>query len=124
LIARLGPSRPLDHLAKSTYIAPMERGRVLSIIREHTDELRAAGVLRLSLFGSVARDEATEESDVDVVVRLEDSIMKSGFGYFGAMEGVRLKLQEIIGRPVDVVSEPINKERLAREIERDRAVAF
>jgi predicted nucleotidyltransferase len=102
----------------------MERDRGLSIIREHTDELRAAGVLRLSLFGSVARDEATAESDVDVVVHLEDAIMKSGFGYFGAMEDVRLKLQEIIGRPVDVVSEPISKNRLAREIERDRQVAF
>jgi predicted nucleotidyltransferase len=84
----------------------------------------AAGVLRLSLFGSVARDEATAESDVDVVVHLKDAIMKSGFGYFGAMEDVRLKLQEIIGRPVDVVSEPISKNRLAREIERDRQVAF
>jgi len=102
----------------------MEKEIVLSIIRQHTAELKAAGVMKLSLFGSVARGEATHESDVDVVIRLEDAIMKSGFGYFGAMENVRLKLEEIIGRPVDVISEPIEKERLAREIERDRQVAF
>ena len=102
----------------------MDREQLLSTIRSHKDELRAAGVLKLSLFGSVARGDATEESDIDVLVKLEDSILHSGFGYFGAIERLREKLEAITGRPVDVIAEPIVKRRLAREIERDRQVAF
>lgn len=102
----------------------MDRDEIISLLREHQDELHAAGVVRLSLFGSVARNEATAESDIDVVVRMTDAVMHSGFGYFGAIEELREKLQTMTGRSVDIVSEPVRKERLAREIERDRQVAF
>jgi predicted nucleotidyltransferase len=102
----------------------MNKDEVISTIKRHEDELRAAGVLKLSLFGSIARGEATEESDIDVAVLLEDSIMHSGLGYFGVMGHVKERLEEITGRPVDIISEPILKERLAREVERDRQVAF
>ncbi len=102
----------------------MDKDQVIAIMRKHEDELRAAGVVRLSLFGSVARGEATEESDIDVVVQLEDDILRSGFGYFGAIGRLQERLAEITGRPVDVISEPIGRPRLTREIERDRQVAF
>ena len=49
----------------------MTRDRALTILREHEAELRAKGVAHLRLFGSVARDEATELSDVDVLVDFE-----------------------------------------------------
>ena len=119
---RLG--RYLDQIANLAYIADMDKDQVIAIIRKHEDELRAAGVVRLSLFGSVARGEATEESDIDVVVQLEDDILRSGFGYFGAIGRLQERLAEITGRPVDVISEPIGRPRLTREIERDRQVAF
>jgi|SRR4051794_2947195 predicted nucleotidyltransferase len=102
----------------------MTKDDVISSIREHEDELRAAGVIALSLFGSVARDEATDKSDIDIAVSLEDGIMHSGLGYFGVMGHVKERLEEITGRSVDIVSEPIQKPRLAREIERDRQIAF
>lgn len=94
------------------------------MIKAQEDALRAEGVLGLSLFGSVARGEATEESDVDVIVRLHDDILHSGSGYFSAIERLRERLEDITGRPVDIVSEPISKPRLLKEIERDRQVAF
>ncbi len=52
----------------------MTRSETLEILRSHMDELRAIGVVSLSLFGSVARDEAGETSDVDLVVELRRPI--------------------------------------------------
>lgn len=45
----------------------MERERILGILREHEQELKAAGLLHLRLFGSVARGDNTPDSDVDLL---------------------------------------------------------
>lgn len=45
----------------------MERERVLTILRAHEAELKAAGLLHLRLFGSVARGDDGPESDVDLI---------------------------------------------------------
>ena len=51
----------------------MRRDEVIQILQSHRDELkREFGVRSLALFGSVARDEATETSDVDVLVEFDD----------------------------------------------------
>lgn len=44
---------------------------VIATLRAHEAELRAAGVKRLSLFGSVARGDAGPDSDVDLVAELD-----------------------------------------------------
>ncbi len=46
----------------------MDRATALSILRKHQAEFEASGVAHLRLFGSFARDQATESSDVDVLV--------------------------------------------------------
>lgn len=102
----------------------MTKEEIIARLLEHRRELEEAGVEHLSLFGSVARDEATPDSDVDVVVTLADPIILSGFGYFSTLSKLQERLEAITGKSVDIVSEPIQKERLAREIERDRFVAF
>ena len=57
----------------------MKRDEVLKILADHRDELRQQfGVKSLALFGSVARDEATETSDVDLLVEFERPV-----GLFG-----------------------------------------
>ncbi len=43
----------------------------LSRLRAHADELRGRGVLHAAVFGSVARGEAREDSDVDVLIELD-----------------------------------------------------
>ena len=48
-----------------------ERDTVLALLRAHQEELRQMGVRTLSLFGSVARDEAGADSDVDLLVEFE-----------------------------------------------------
>ncbi|MHB8255458.1 MAG: nucleotidyltransferase family protein, partial [Acidiferrobacter sp.] len=50
----------------------MNRQRVLELLSRSKPELRARfGVVRLALFGSTARDEATADSDVDVLVAFD-----------------------------------------------------
>jgi predicted nucleotidyltransferase len=97
---------------------------IISKLRAHEDELRAAGVTSLALFGSAARDEQRDDSDVDVVVQLTDEARRGGFAYFGRIDSLSRRLAEILERPVDVVAEPILKDRLRHAIEKDRIVAF
>ncbi len=52
----------------------MRRDEALRLLAEHRDEIRALGVRSLALFGSVARDEARPDSDVDVLVELEEPV--------------------------------------------------
>jgi uncharacterized protein len=102
----------------------MKRDEIIARLRAHEPELRAAGVRGLALFGSAARGDQRDHSDVDLVVRLCDEARSEGFAYFGRLDSLSRRFAEILRRPVDVVAEPIRKERLRREIEKDRIVAF
>jgi uncharacterized protein len=102
----------------------MKRDELISRLRAHEQELRAAGVTGLALFGSAARDEQRADSDIDVVVKLSDEARRGGFAYFGRIDSLSRRLAEILERPVDVVAEPIMKDRLRRAIEKDRIIAF
>lgn len=61
-------------------------------------ELKKAGVLRSSLFGSFARGEASSESDVDILVELPDN--KNMFDLIELEE----KLASALGKKVDIVT--------------------
>ena len=103
----------------------MDKDLVIAKLREHEDELRAAGAEHVSIFGSVARGEATAGSDLDILVKLAGPIVQSGFGYFSALAVLQERIMQITGfDKVDVVAEPLEKERIRRSVERDRAVAF
>jgi predicted nucleotidyltransferase len=106
------------------YLQRMNREQAIARLRVHEPELRQAGVESLSVCGSVARDEATDGSDVDVVVRLAADAPHAGFAYFGRVDELTQRLQQILGQPVDVIIEPVRKERLQREIEREAVLAF
>ena len=97
---------------------------VLDRLRAHEAELRSLGVRNLALFGSVARGEAAPGSDVDLLVRLGPGFSRGGFDHFGRLEELRRRLTEIVGRDVDLIEEPIRKERLRREIAAARVHAF
>jgi predicted nucleotidyltransferase len=104
----------------------MDRETVIAALREHEPEpkLKAAGVVGLSVFGSVARGDSRDDSDVDVVVRLSEEAGRGGFAYFGRLAALERRLADILGRPVDVVAEPVRKDRLRRDIEREGAFVF
>ena len=54
----------------------MKRDKVLAIIAAHREQLQGLGVKSLTLFGSVARDQARPDSDVDLLVEFD---RQSGF---------------------------------------------
>lgn len=94
--------------------------QVIATLRAHEAELRRAGIRHVSLFGSVARGDAAAESDVDLVVELDP---EAHIGLF-ALGALERRLAALIGRPVDLLPEPIEKARLRANIDRDRRRAF
>ncbi|WP_205963546.1 nucleotidyltransferase family protein [Roseicella aquatilis] len=93
---------------------------MLAILRAHETALRTAGIRRLSLFGSVARGDDEPGSDVDLAAELDPD---ARIGLF-ALTGLERRLGEMLGRPVDLLPEPVEKPRLRAAIERDRVRAF
>lgn len=71
------------------------------------------GVRSLALFGSVARDEAGPDSDVDVLVEFE------GPTTFDGHMGLLVFLEDLLGRRVDVVTAKGIKPRLRPLIDQD-----
>lgn len=79
------------------------------------DVLRKHDVKKAALFGSIVRGEATDESDIDLLVEFE------GRKSLLDLAGLKLDLQEIVRRKVDVLTykslHPLLKERILREQE-------
>ena len=75
--------------------------------------LRRLGVRRASVFGSLARGEGDEESDVDLLVELEP-----GRSLLDLAE-LKVELEEVLGRRVDVITydslHPLLRDRVLRE---------
>ena len=88
----------------------MRRDEALRILAEHRAELAALKVKQLRLFGSVARDEAGPDSDIDLLVDFSEPV-----GYFQFVE-VRRRLALLLGRPVDLATEPSLKRQLREQI--------
>ena len=77
----------------------MSREQILEILTRSKPTLQAQfGVKSMALFGSIVRDEAQEDSDVDILVEFADSATSKQ--YFG----VRFHLEDLLGRPVDLSS--------------------
>jgi uncharacterized protein len=90
---------------------------LIAILHQHRAELSAMGVKSLKLFGSVVRDEARPESDIDILVEFSRPIGLIGF--------IRLKqwLAELLGRPVDLVTPEALKPPLRDGILREAQIA-
>ena len=90
------------------------------MLRRFQPELHEAGVAHLSIFGSTARGDARADSDIDLAAMLRPDVS------FGAFKLVRLerRLADLLGRSVDLVTEPADLRRLQAEIDRDRVRIF
>lgn len=102
------------------YFDTMDRVTALARLRARESELRAMGVQSLSLFGSVARGEAGPESDVDLAAELDPAKRITVFSYAVIADRIR----EMMGVPVDLITEPVRKSRLQARIDRDRVRVF
>ena len=89
----------------------MRRQQVMTRLREHEPELREAGVSGLYLFGSTARDDARDGSDVDCFFDLSEP---RGFTLF-SLAALAERLEAILGSRVDLMTRAgIHPRRRAR----------
>jgi predicted nucleotidyltransferase len=70
--------------------------------QEILDILGRAGAGNVRVFGSVARGDADERSDVDLLVDLAEP-QPRGFAYFGLIDELQRELAAALHRPVHVV---------------------
>ena len=92
----------------------MDRAQTLQLLTEHLPVLmQRFNVSDLALFGSTARDTAREDSDIDILVAF-DGIATSE-RYFG----VQFYLEDLLGRPVDLVTYKALRPELRPYIEKE-----
>lgn len=92
----------------------MKRTQVLHILKTHSEELRKRfHVSSLDIFGSVARDEAGTDSDVDILVAFEEAP-----GLFGFVQ-LKQYLEDVLSCKVDLVTKKALKPQLRDNILKD-----
>jgi hypothetical protein len=91
----------------------MGRDEVLRVLRDHLPEIDAFGVHSMSVFGSVARDEARLDSDVDILVEFDGPLT-----YRRYCE-LRFYIEDLLGRRVDLVTTDGLRPRVRPFVERD-----
>lgn len=92
----------------------MNRESLLDLLGQNAPEIRRRfDVKRLAVFGSVARDEAGEASDVDVLVEFID---RADFDRF---MDLKFHLEELLGTRVDLVTVSALRPQLRRGIEQE-----
>ena len=91
----------------------MDRDQILSSIRQNQTTLSQLGVKRLAIFGSVARGEATSNSDIDILVTFQGSIT------FDRYMDLKIYLEDLLGYSVDLVISDVLHPRLKPYVEGD-----
>jgi predicted nucleotidyltransferase len=117
-----GVSCPADLSAKATscYIVCMDRQDVLATLRRSEPALRARGVRRVALFGSVARGEHRPGSDIDIMIEVEPKAEITVYDYVDLKEYIA----GLFDGPVDVVSADALKPHLRPAATADAIYAF
>jgi hypothetical protein len=98
----------------------MDREQVIAVLRGREKELRAAGVVRISLFGSTVRGEQRPDSDVDLLAAFDSSRRLSLLD----VVGIERQISDVLGRPVELVEEGTLKPRVRRTVDAEAVRAF
>ena len=92
----------------------LQRNEVIAVLKRHKPLFEQQyGVTALGIFGSVARDEAAPDSDLDIVIRMKEPRL-----FY--MVHIKEALEDEFGRPVDVIHyretmNPFLKQRIDRD---------
>jgi predicted nucleotidyltransferase len=89
----------------------MNRAEIIQVLKRHEAELKKLGVEHLFLFGSVARDDAKDDSDIDLFFDHQ----KGRLGLYELMD-VKERAHAILGRSIDIMTRaslhPMLRERI------------
>ncbi len=91
----------------------LSRREYIKRIKAHTETIiEDFGVRSLCLFGSVARNEQNESSDIDIFVDMEPDFLK--------VAGLKQYLESLLGQNVDIIRKHSNNDKLLiQQIEKD-----
>ena len=89
----------------------MDSRQIIETLRQHEDELHRQGVAHIALFGSAARGDARPDSDIDILVAFQ------GPATYDRYVGLQERLEDLLGRRVDLVTERGLKPRARRAVE-------
>jgi predicted nucleotidyltransferase len=98
----------------------MKRDDIIKTLRDREADLRAHGVTHAALFGSVARGEQRPDSDVDILVDLDPTVVATMFDYAGLKDYVASLFQGA----VDVIDREALKPRFRPKADADSIYAF
>ena len=98
----------------------MNERYVIQLLRDHESDLKAAGVVHLRLFGSVARGDASLQSDVDLLVEFDIGACPT----LVSMGRLQSRLSEILGASVDLAPYGSLKGPVEDRASREAILAF
>ena len=95
----------------------MKREDILLYLSEHKDEFYTKfNITKVALFGSYARDEATENSDIDLMIEIE----KNTQNIHDKKEAFKHLIENVFQKKVDIAREkylkPLAKEAIQKDI--------
>ena len=91
----------------------MDQEQVAKRIQGNQARLTELGVASLPLFGSLARGDSTKDSDIDLLVRFD------GRASFDRYMDLKLFLEDLLGRRLDLVAEQALREEIRAHVEQD-----
>jgi predicted nucleotidyltransferase len=98
----------------------LDRENILSVLRDHAPELREAGLVHLRVFGSVARNQANDKSDIDLLADFDRS-KQITLVTLGSLES---RLSMLLGMKVELSSPDWMKEPIRARAMQEAVVAF
>ncbi len=98
----------------------MKRDEVISKLRAHEAELRAAGIVRIAIFGSVARGDNSPGSDIDLLADFD----KTKHYTLLTMGRLESRLADLLETRVDLCSPEWLKESVRNQVLREAVLAF
>lgn len=96
----------------------LTKEKIISVLEAHKREIKSYGVKKIILFGSYAQDRAKKESDLDFLVEF-----KLGRGLYDDYVHLKLFLENIFKKEVDLIKPNLIREELKSEILEGKQIA-